>query len=387
VAAVFEELQAVARAADARSAELAELRRLPDDLAADLIGSGVFLACVPREFGGDERPFADVLDAIEEAAYWEGSLGWCAMIGATTSLLSGYLPAEWAQRIYGDPRSCTGGYAAPVGRATPVDGGLLVTGTWQWGSGTSHCTYIGGGCRVVDATGAPVPRADGLAAPFLLFEAGDVSLHDNWDVMGLQGSGSVDYEVRDVLVPEGRWVELATASPVAEGPLYRLPFLGALALGVSAVLLGLARRARDELVAIAATKRPAQSSRTLAERAVVQAEVATAEAAYESARAFVRLELGRAWDGMVGEGGPAGALDTERRRRLRLAATNAALRSAEAVDLMYHAAGGSAVFRSGALERVFRDTHVATQHAMVSPRLLEPLGRMALGLPTDTASF
>ena len=373
----------MARSADARSAEMAALRRLPGDLAADLIASGVFRACVPRRYGGDERAFVEVLDAIEEAAYWEGSLGWCAMIGATTSLLSGYLPPEWAEQVYGDARSCTGGYAAPVGRAIPVDGGLRVTGTWQWGSGTSHCTYVGGGTRLVDAAGAPAARSDGLTAPFVLFAAGEVALHDNWDVMGLQASGSVDYEVAGVLVPEGRWVELATASPVADGPLYRLPFLGALALGVAAVLLGLARRAHDELVAIAATKRPAQSSRVLAERAVVQAEVATAEAGYESARAYVRQELATAWDGILG----GGELTGEHRRRLRLAATNAAIRSAEAVDLMYHAAGGSAVFRSGALERVFRDAHVATQHAMVSPRLLEPLGRMALGLPTDTASF
>jgi indole-3-acetate monooxygenase len=164
-----------------------------------------------------------------------------------------------------------------------------------------------------------------------------------------------------------------------DAPLYRFPFLGALALGVCAVTLGLARRARDELVLLAGGKRPAQSSRTLAERPVVQAEVARAEAAYRSARAFVREAVEDAWEA-AGGGDP---LSGEHRRLLRLAATDATWRAAGAVDLMYHAGGGSSIHEASPLQRAFRDVHVATQHGMVAERTYEPLGRMALGLPTD----
>ncbi len=304
------------------------------------------------------------------------------MIGATTSLLAGYLPARWASEIYGDAASCTGGHAMTLGRAIPVDGGLRVSGRWQWGSGSDHCTYIGGGCLLVDGDGRPTPRADGLAAPFVFFARDEVELLDTWDVMGMRATGSTDYEVHEVLVPEGRWAEPQLGAPVVDDPLYRFPFMAALALGVSAVSIGLARRACDELVDLAGGKRPAQSSRTLAERAVVQADVARAEVAFRSARSFVREQAEVAW--VAAEQGALGAAE---RRDLRLAATHATLASTQAVDLMYDAAGGSAVHRGGPLERVFRDAHVATQHAMVAPRTLEVLGRVALGLPTDAGAF
>jgi len=375
-------VSAVGAIADERWREGDALRHLPVDIADGLIATRIFQAWVPATYGGDQRGISEVLDAIEAAAYHDGSLGWCAMIGATTALVAAHLPAAWAREIYGDPMACTGGFAMAGGRAVPVAGGLQVSGRWPWGSGTDHCTWIGGGSLVVDADGARAPRADGLTAPFVFFRPDEVELLDTWDVMGMRATGSTDYQVHDVFVPEGRWAQPQDGAPVVDATLYRFPFLAALALGVCSVSLGLARRAHDELIALAGAKRPTQSSRTLAERAVVQAEVAEAEVAFRSARAFVREQVAHAWG--VAEQGPLG--DGER-RDLRLAATNATLRATTAVDLMYHAAGGSAVHRQAAFERVFRDAHVATQHAMVSPRTLEVLGRVALGLPTDASTF
>lgn len=312
-----------------------------------------------------------MLDAIDALAYHDGSTAWCAMIAATTGLAAARLPEAWAERIYGDPNAVTGGFAMPAASAEVAEGGLVVTGRWQWGSGTHHCTWIGGGCVVPDGT-----------APFVFFERDQVRLLDTWRVSGLRGTGSTDYEVTAAFVPEGRWADFRTP-PIEQGPLYRFPFMGALALGVCSVALGLARRAQDELVEIAGGKRPAGSSRTLAERPVVQAAVARAEAAWRSARALLREAVGEAWE--AAEAGDA--LTDEHKRRLRLAATNVTWRSVEAVDLMYHAGGGSSIHETSPLQRVFRDVHVATQHAMVADRTYEPLGRMALGLPTDTTTL
>jgi alkylation response protein AidB-like acyl-CoA dehydrogenase len=334
---------------------------------------------VPARYGGGEHHLQEVIDAIERLAYHDGSTSWCAMIAATTGLAAAYLPPEWAERIYGDPTAVTGGFAMPVGTATPAEGGLIVTGRWQWGSGTHHCSWIGGGCWITGSDGKPTPRPDGLLAPFVMFERDQVQIHDTWRVAGLKGTGSNDFEVREAFVPEGRWANFAGAEPLIDGPLYRFPFLGALALGVCAVSLGLARRAEDELVEIAGGKKPAGSSRTLAERPVVQAAVARAEANWRAAGALVREVVGEAWEDAAA-GRP---LPDEHRRRLRLAATNATWRSVEAVDLMYHAGGGSSIHETSPLQRVFRDVHVASQHGMVADRTYEPLGRMALGLPTD----
>jgi alkylation response protein AidB-like acyl-CoA dehydrogenase len=364
VVELVERVEAAGREASARAAASEALRRLPDDVAAAIVGTGLLRAWVPARYGGAEAGAIEVLDAIEALSFHDGAAGWCAMIATTTALTAAHLPPEWAERIYGDPGAVTGGFAMPAGTAQRVEGGLLVNGRWSWGSGTHHCTWIGGGVLVEDE-----------GAPFVFFERDQVEILDTWHVAGLRGTGSNDYVVADALVPDGRWVHLG-ADPVVDGAVYRLPFLGMLALGVASVALGLARRAQAELVALAGAKRPAGSSRTLAERPVVQVEVARAEAAWRSARAFIGDVVGRASD--------HDDVTDDDRRDLRLAATNATWAAASAVDRMYHAGGGASIHESSPLQRVFRDIHVATQHAMVAERTLEPVGRMALGLPTDT---
>ena len=367
-------LQEVGVEADRRAVETEQLRRLPDELAAGLARSGLLRAWVPVEYGGESADVLTVLDAIEALAFHDGATAWCGMIGSTTSLTAAFLPPEWAKTIYGDPLAVTGGYAMPAASAERVEGGLVVSGTWSWGSFGHHCTWLGGGVLVDGGKGG---------APFVFFEPSQVELLDTWRVSGLKGTGSGDYRVSSAFVPEGRWVSLVGgAAPVVETPVARLPFLGMLALGVCSVALGLARRAHHELVVLAGAKQPTGSSRTLAERPVVQAEAARAEAAFRSARAFITDVVGEAEAAAAHWGG--GPVDPEHARRLRLAATDATWRSAEAVDRMYAAGGGSSIHEDSPLQRVFRDVHVVTQHGMVAGRTYEPLGRMALGLPTDT---
>ena len=373
---LVERVEAIGLDASSRAAEIEQLRHLPDDITRGLLESGLFRAWVPAVYGGAETDAMTVLDAIEALSFHDGSTGWCGMIGATTSLTAAFLPPAFAKEIYGDPLAVTGGFAMPAGRGDPVDGGLLVNGRWSWGSGTTHCTWIGGGCLV-----------EGGGAPFVFFERDQVELLDTWRVAGLKGTGSTDYTVTDAFVPDGRWVHVLRAEPVVDGPLYRMPFMGLLSLGVCMVALGLARRAQHELVELAGGKRPSGSSKTLAERQVVQAEVARAEAAWRSARALVREVVEEATETGVMDASPDPRGASDMRRRLRLAATDATWRSASAVDRMYNAGGGSSIHESHPLQRVFRDIHVATQHGMVAERTYEPLGRMALGLPTDASQL
>ena len=368
---LLDKVRAVGAMANERAAEIEQARRLPDDIAAAVVDTGILKAWVPKAYGGDEADVRTVVDAVEELAFHEGATGWCAMIAASTSLAAGLLPAEWAQAIYGDPRAVTAGFAMPAGTARRTDGGLVVTGHWQWGSFSHHATHLGGGCRI---------EGEDLASPFVFFEPGQVELLDTWHVAGLKGTGSTDYEVHDAFVPEGRWIDMFFGpDPVVEGPLWRFPMLGVLAFNIAAVAVGLARRAEHELVELAGSKKPAQSSRTLAERQATQADVAKAEAAWRSGRAFLREAVDEAWAAAC-TGAP---LTGEHRRVLRMAATNAVWQSAAAVDLMYNVGGGSAVYDKSPLQRVFRDMHVLTQHGMVAQRTFEPVGRLALGLPTD----
>jgi len=144
--------------------------------------------------------------------------------------------------------------------------------------------------------------------------------------------------------------------------------------------MGIARRAVDELVELAGTKKPQGSSKSLGRRPQVQADVAIAEAKLASAWAFIEASITDSW--VTAESGSAPTV--EQKRRLRLSATHATQTAAEVAELMYKAGGGAAVYKSCPLQRTFRDAFVATQHAMVAPRTLETYGRLRLGIETDT---
>jgi alkylation response protein AidB-like acyl-CoA dehydrogenase len=370
-------------ALDGRGGEIEKLRRMPDDLVAELLGSGIFRACVPAVYGGDEKPLIETLALIEDIAFYDGSTGWCAGIGATTSTLSAWLQPDAAALVYGDANAITGGHAAMLGTAAPAPaGGLLVNGAWQWGSGTQHCSWVVGGCRMTNSEGKAASGPDGLEQAVVFMRPPQLEFIDTWQVSGLKGTGSVDFKADDVVVEAGLWADPFTRPPVLDLPLSRFPFFGLLACGVTCVSLGIARRALAEFVDLAASKVPFQAARTLAERPTVQAGMARAEADLLSARALLRESVEAAW-----ASAEQGSLSDEQRRVLRLAATNATLSSVRAVDFLYTAAGGSAVYESSPMQRLFRDIHVATQHAMVNERTLEITGRMALGLPTDTTTL
>jgi alkylation response protein AidB-like acyl-CoA dehydrogenase len=355
-------------------------RRLPAQLVRAFADAGFFHLCVPREIGGHEAHPATLVRVIEMLAAADGSAAWCAMIGATSGVASAYLAPDAAREIYGTPGSITGGAYAPLGRAIVVDGGYRVTGRWPFASGCEHCTWLMGGSVVIEQ-GTPRLLPGGLPdSRLMLFPAGDARIIDTWTVSGLRGTGSHDIAVDDLFVPAARSFSLVTDRPVPTGALYAFPVFGLLALGIAAVTLGIGRAAIDELVRLAGVKTPSGSRRHLAERAVIQAAVAEAEAALGAARALIFDAVAAAW--VAAE--TAGTIDVRLRARLRLAATHAAMAAARAVDLMYSAAGGTAVYATSPLQRHFRDVHTATQHVMIAPATLELVGRVLLGLDADT---
>ena len=367
-----------------RGDEIERARQVPADIIDRLREGGVFRLCTPKALGGSEAPALETLRVIEELARSDGSTAWVVMVGSTTALLSGYLAESWARRIYGDdPGVLTAGVTAPTGRARRVDGGIEVTGQWQWGSGCHHANWLVGGSWLVDDAGEIVRDENGAPHHLLpFFSAEQVEILDTWYVHGMVGSGSTDFKVEAAFVPEGRWIRFGVSQPRLKG-LYQFPLLGFLGLGVCSVSLGLARRAIDELISLAGQKIPVASTRTLAKRSFVQSSVAEAEAAVRSARALLREAVESAWAAAAA----GDTLTVDHRLLLRLATTNASRQSAKAVDLMYNAAGGSSVYSSSPLARIFRDMHVATQHIMVAPPTYELAGRVFLGLETDTSSL
>lgn len=363
---------------DATGAEAAG--RLAPTTVAALVDAGSFKLWVPENYGGAGASLQTGLDAIAEIARADGAAGWCVMIANTTGLLAARLDREVAHEVFGRTDAVAGGFAAPMGVATLGDGAARVSGEWAWGSGSSHATTMGGGVRIVDAEGSLAALPDGGRVGFAFFA--EVEELDTWHVSGLQGTHSTDYRVDNVHVPLERIVSMDRRSLVVDTPLYRFSTFGALALGVAMTMVGLAERAIEELTLLA-DKIPQGSSKGLAHRAPVQADLARSVAAVRGARAYVADEVGRSWDEVVA----SGRVTDERKVALRLAANAAADSALSAVDRCYTSAGGEAVYRRSPLQRVFRDIHVASQHAMVAARVYEPLGRFGFGLETDTGGL
>ncbi|WP_199439704.1 acyl-CoA dehydrogenase family protein [Umezawaea beigongshangensis] len=344
-------------------------RRLTDEVWDALVGSGVLRALAPARHGGAELDLPAWIDLLQEVSRADGSTGWCVMTTSATSSLAWFLPEDGADEVFGDPAAVIAGTAAPQGAGEAVDGGHLVHGRWGWGSAVPHATAVVGGVLL--------PGGPRLA----VFRAEDVRVHDTWHAAGLRATGSHEFSVDGVVVPDRRTAWPPAGRPVVEGALPLFPHFTFLALGVAAVCLGIARRAVDEIAALAADKTPAHTTVRLAEQTGAQLDLATAEARLSAAGAFLREETALCWaEAVAGRALPEG-----RRARLRLACSHAAAESSEVARLAFLTGGGSAVFESSVLQRCLRDAHVAGQHAIVSRRLFEVYAKVALGVPADTS--
>jgi alkylation response protein AidB-like acyl-CoA dehydrogenase len=371
---VAREVSALAREL---AAETERGRRLPEQLVAALVDSGLLRAGAPREVEGSELAPGPALRCAEEVARGDASAGWCVSIAITSSLLAAYLPPDAREELFGGGQGIAAGVWAPRGKARPVDGGVVVSGQWAFCSGITHADMLFAGC-FIDSDSSPT--GDRPTPSIVTLTKEDLEIRDTWHTLGLRGTGSHDAVADEVFVPAARVFSLF-AGPVVDRPLYRFPIFGFFALSIAAAALGNARAAIDAFVELAAGKVGLGSSRTLAERAPTQAAAASAESALRAARALYYGAIEAAWQAAQLEEPVAVA----RRNELRLAATHAVRTSAEVVRSMYDLAGGSAIYDGSLLQRHFRDAHTATAHFQVNEASRELPGRILLGLPADAS--
>ena len=368
----------------ARRDEIERDRRLPAPLVAALAEAGLFRLYLPRALGGLEVDPLALLRVVEEVARVDGAVGWNVSIGAVHGALAAYLREDVAREIFcGRPPGVVAGSVNASGTARAVPGGYRVSGRWPFASGIDHSAWAYGNCVVQDGDR---PRTGPAGAPemrFAFFPVEACQVHDTWHVSGLKGTGSHDFTVTDVFVPEERSFPAFTAPPFQPGALYACPFVTYFAASIAGPPLGMARGAIDALVELASAKVPTGSQNLLRERGSVQADIARAEALVRSARAFFVECLEDVWRTLsAGE-----HLAMSQRAMARIAGTHAAISAAQAVDLMYNAGGGTALYQSCPLERFFRDVHAATQHIAVTPLYYEISGRVLLGMPPGTPRF
>jgi alkylation response protein AidB-like acyl-CoA dehydrogenase len=267
----------------------------------------------------------------------------------------------------------------------PVVGGYRISGRAGFVSGAHHATAFLGFANIYD-DGEPRLNRDGVPEMRLIaVPASEANIIDNWNTMGMRGSGSHDVEMQDVFIPEHwavPWGPLQKPGSAYQGPLYRLTVWPAIAALVPPAL-GIARAAIDEAIVLITQKTPAYGTKTLKNQGVAQSQLARAEAKLGAARAYFYQVFEEAWQEAVA----ANPITIGLKARMQLAMTHAVLESAAAVDLIHEIAGASGIREEYAFSRHFRDIHVITQHGFINAGKLEAVGQIMLGLESEWPFF
>jgi 3-hydroxy-9,10-secoandrosta-1,3,5(10)-triene-9,17-dione monooxygenase len=383
----FEELMARAEALvpvlRERAARAERLRRLPDETIADLHKSGLFRMLQPARVGGSELPYRALCELTAAVGEGCGATAWVlANLAAHHWLLAMWPPAA-QDEIWGQsPDNLIGSALVfPRGRAQRVPGGYRLSGRWPFSSGIDSASWnmIGALC-VDEEIGRSEPR-------MFLLPARDYRIIDTWQVIGLAGTGSNDVEVTDAFVPDHRTIaaEEITGGPtpgsaVNPAPLYRLPAISLFAFAIAGVSLGIARGTVRDYTATTRTRRSEYSGKNLADFSTVQVRLAEAAALVDAAEAIMLRDCDEAM--RITEAGVVPSL--EQKARYRRDGAYAASLCTRAVDLLFTAAGGGAVYERNPIQRAFRDVHAANAHYMLSWSVNAAIyGRVALGLPPD----
>ena len=362
--------------------EIENSGRLPPALVSAMDDAGLFRSYMPRSLGGHELDPISAFQVVEQVSMADGSAGWCCFIAGSLGLFTGWLQTSVARELFGTPPTLRGaGSFRPLGTARITDDGYMVTGQWDFASGCLHANWLALNCVVADENG---PRhnvggpLDGLPElRMMTVPIEQARVVDNWNVVGLRGSGSNDVAVTDVFVPDNRTFAL-TDQPFETAPL--CTFRSAMAVTFTPLAgntLGMARGAMDAFMELAGAKATTMNMNLLRDRPTVQETVGRAEAIISGALAYVLDAAGTMWDAVQSGKEDVG----DELLQTRLAVTHAVHESVRAIDMLYHASGTNAVRSSNLLERYFRDVHAAMMHAGGLIVNFEQGGRVALGLP------
>lgn len=329
--------------------------RLSDSLMRAFRDAGLFQMGFPASRGGLEMPLADQLAVVTEIARHDAGAGWNVAVLNASGYYAGRLGQAAYDELYPTRDLPTGGSFHPPGRAEAVDGGYLVSGRWDWGSGTPTAERVVGGCLVY-RDGEPVRRADGRQILLGVWLPRDAVRHTgNWQALGIRGSGSGSYEVSEpVFVPEHHVFDReAPPNPDAD-PLNK--HVGLLFFPLTGVCLGLARHVVElTLDAVRARCRGEVSKLDTATKQQLGQAATETDLVYRGIE-----EVARRADEAIFT--PGRVLDPVEEARLRVANSQAGETLRRVLDLCVDLYGSRYIYQSDPLERVIRDAWGALAH-------------------------
>jgi alkylation response protein AidB-like acyl-CoA dehydrogenase len=364
--------------------EIEKARSLTEPIVQALAEAGLYRLLLPRSLGGGEVDPLTYFDVVEALARADTAAAWSVLISTSTMAITARgLPDATLAPMFGTPRqTIMAGSGPPKGRAVPVPGGYRLTGRWSQGSNILIAGWVHVGCHLYDGER---PRIGPDGQPVYLrcvLPASETRALDTWDTTGMRGTGSHDFTITDVFVPDAHVHAGSDESPRPQ-PLYR--FAGWTHVAHAALGLGIGRTAIEEMVRLAGGKRATwlPGEGRLATRTTIQTKVAQAEALVGSGRAYVREVTRDLWETVSRRDRPSAA----QRALYRLAIAQAMANAVQAVDLVYAAAGASAIYAASPLDRCLRDAHTAAAHVWVASDTYELAGRLLLGLDPGSTTI
>jgi len=359
-----------------RRDEFDRLSHVPRDMIATMKRARIFRASTPKCFGGDASAPADFMRILERIATVDGSAAWVAAFGSANVYLAA-LPIETQQQIYATgPDQIFSGGLYPLQPAVEVPGGYRVSGQWRFASGCKGADWLGVGIGGTAASGGGAAAGKPLTA---IFPCTEVEIVDNWNVVGMQGTGSHDLRLKDAFVSTP-WTFTRGTGAVIDEPLYRYPAVAYQAGVHAAVNVGLARAALDTVTAMSGGTKTTTGAPRLADRAYYRAGLGKAEAQWRAARAFFYQSSEDVWRSIL-EGNP---VTPEQTNLIRLSATYASDTSAEVVQIAYRLGGVASIYKDHRLQRMARDSMVVTQHAFLGEATYDSAGAIFCGVPPST---
>lgn len=345
-----------------------ESGRLPDEVVRALHESGVLKIGIPRELGGYEFSPRQQIETVEQLSYSDASVAWtCMAVQMVTGTTAAYLGEAAARDLFPDVAGgrfgLVAGQGTRLGTATRVDGGFRISGQWQFASGIALASHVHAAAWCAETEQALITT----------FPKEQATLLDNWDVMGLRSTSSIDYSCEDVFVPATHVFEAATTQARHGGALYRIGLANMAGISHTGWALGVARRLLDELKALAAKKTGTPNASVDTQQ--FYADYANAESRLRSARAWA-MQL---WADLEATLDRGEMLDTEQETLARLVLNNATW-SAQAVGQMVYKWAGTSALRRGVIQRFYRDLHAGTQHITSGPAVLQDCGKWLSGL-------
>lgn len=355
-------------------------RRIHQSSLDALSEAEIFRIPVSERFGGYECDFETQAAVLTEIARGDGSTSWACGVWFAGTWLAGLYGEQALQEIFTQPQTRCSGIFTPSATATPVPGGVEVSGRWAFNTGSLHADW--------DVVGAMRPTSDGVTEPIMIVvPLSELSLVDDWHTAGLRGTGSLTRVADAVFVPDhrvqaiGPMLEQQYATPLT-GRNYRAPLVSVFSVCSTGTAVGIARAAMESFLErlpgrkITYTDYAEQADAPLTHLQIAEASMRIAEAEFHADRAAQ----------LVDEKAAAGAAwTTEERCRVRIGTAYACRRAKEAVDVLNSASGASSIYEHVPMQRFERDVQTLNLHALMNPNTNQELyGRVLCGRPPNT---